>query len=167
MTGIKTSILKSGEYAANQPACFTLPMNSGSAPQVYSLILVSTEPCPSEEQLMHGRLFNVDQWTARKYPSQNYKLSLTGGQSSHHKWLASRIPEELGLIHQRRVKSPRPRSIDRLEERGDATGNARRSSFTETDRVIINHSNSGIASKTTLGKRLRDGLKRIWAFLST
>ena len=35
------------------------------------------------------------------------------------------------------------------------------------NRAIVNQTNIGTVSKATLGKPLRDGVERIWAFLST
>ena len=40
----------------------------------------------------------------------------------------------------------------------------RRSSLKGLERAIVNQTNIGTVSKATLGKRLRDGVKRIWAF---
>ena len=56
--------------------------------------------------------------------------------------------------------------IDRLEERVVERGGARRSSLKGRERPIVNQTNIGTVLKATLGKLLRDGAKRIWAFPS-
>ena len=45
-------------------------------------------------------------------------------------------------------------------------GSARRSSLKGRERAIVNQTNIGTVSKATLGKLLRDGVQRIWAFPS-
>ena len=95
-------------------------------------------------------------WTCRsegKRPSR-----WTGGQSNPH-MLRS-------LRHYLRAQSQGHHTIDRLEERGVERGSARRSSFKGRERVIVNQTNTGTVSKVTLGKLLRDGEERIWAFPS-
>ena len=57
-------------------------------------------------------------------------------------------------------------TIDRLEERDVERGSARGSSLTGRERAIVNQTNIGTVSKATLGKLLRDGVERIWAFQS-
>ena len=63
-----------------------------------------------------------------------------------------------------RAQSQGHRTIDRLEERGLERGSARRSSLKGRDRAIVNQTNVGTVSKETLGKLLRDGVERVWAF---
>ena len=53
---------------------------------------------------------------------------------------------------------------DRLEERGVDRGSARRSSLKGRERAIVNQTNIGTVSNAALGKLLRDGMGRIWAF---
>ena len=53
-----------------------------------------------------------------------------------------------------------------LEERGVERGSARQSSLRGRERVIVSQTNIGTISKPTLGKLLRVGVERIWAFLS-
>ena len=43
-------------------------------------------------------------------------------------------------------------------------GSARRSSLKGRERAIVNQTNIGTVSKAPLGKLLRDGAERIWAF---
>ena len=57
-------------------------------------------------------------------------------------------------------------TIDRLEERGMERGIDRRSSLKGWERAIVSQTNIGTVSKATLGKRLRDGMERLWAFPS-
>ena len=55
--------------------------------------------------------------------------------------------------------------LDRLAEGGVERRSARRSSLKGQERAIVNLTNIGTVSKAALGKLLRDGVKRIWAFL--
>ena len=48
--------------------------------------------------------------------------------------------------------------------RGTERGSARRSSLKGRERTIVNKTNIGTVSKATFGKRLRDGVERIWVF---
>ena len=76
-------------------------------------------------------------------------------------------PELLrSLKHYLRAQSQGHHSIDRLEERGVERGSARRSSVKGRERAIVSQTNIGTVSKATLGKLLRDGVDRIWAFQS-
>ena len=70
------------------------------------------------------------------------------------------------LRHYLRAQIQGHHSIDRLEERGVETGGARRASLKGRERAIVNQTNIGTVSKATLGKLLRDGVERIWAFPS-
>ena len=65
------------------------------------------------------------------------------------------------LRHPLRAQSHGHHTIDRLEERG-----VRRSSLKGRERAIVNQTNIGTILKATLGKLLRDGVERIWAFPS-
>ena len=76
-------------------------------------------------------------------------------------------PEVLrSLRHYQRAQSQGHHTIDRLEKRGVERGSARRSSLKGREKVIVNQTNTETVSKGTLGKRLRDGVERIWAFRS-
>ena len=66
--------------------------------------------------------------------------------------------------HYLRAKSQGHHAIDRLEERGVERGSARRSSSKGRERVIVSQTNIVTVSKATLGKLLREGVERIWAF---
>ena len=67
-----------------------------------------------------------------------------------------------------RVQSQGHHTIARhLEERGvKKRRSARRSSLNGRERAIVNQTNIGTVSKAALGKLLRDGVERIWAFPS-
>ena len=65
-----------------------------------------------------------------------------------------------------RAQSQGHHSIERLEERGVERGSARRSSLKGRERAIANQTNIATVLKATLGKLLRDGVERIWAFPS-
>ena len=64
------------------------------------------------------------------------------------------------LRHYPRAQSQEHHTIDRLEERGLETENARRSAL-KGNRHSECQTNIGTFSKATLGKLLRDGVKRI------
>ena len=68
------------------------------------------------------------------------------------------------LIHYLRAQSRGHHTIDRLE--GGVERSARRSFLKGRERAIVNQTNIGTVSKATLGKLLRDGVERIWAFPS-
>ena len=70
------------------------------------------------------------------------------------------------LRHYLREQSQGHHTIDRLEERGVERGSARQSALKGRERDIVNQTNTATVSKATLGKLLRDGVERIWAFLS-
>ena len=70
------------------------------------------------------------------------------------------------LRHYLRAQSRGHHTTDHLEERGVQRGSARRSSLKGRERDIDNQTNIGTVSKATLGKLLRDGVERIWAFQS-
>ena len=55
-------------------------------------------------------------------------------------------------------------TIDRLEERGVERGSARRSPSKGRENAKVSQTNIGTVSKAMLGKLLRDGVERIWAF---
>ena len=76
--------------------------------------------------------------------------------------------EVLGsLRHCLRAQSQGHHTIDRLEERGMERESAtRRFALKERERAIVNQKNIGTVSKAMLGKRLRDGMERMWAFPS-
>ena len=57
-------------------------------------------------------------------------------------------------------------TMNRLEERGVDRGSTRWSSLKGQERAIIYQMNIGTVLKATLGKLLRDGVARMWAFLS-
>ena len=68
------------------------------------------------------------------------------------------------LRHYVRAQSQGHHIIDRLEERGVERGSARRSSLKGRERDIVSQTNIGTVSNATLGKLLRDGVERMWAF---
>ena len=66
-----------------------------------------------------------------------------------------------------RAKSPpQHHSIDRLTERGIERGSGRWSTLGGRDKAIFNQTHIGTVSRVTLGKLLRDGAERVWAFPS-
>ena len=68
------------------------------------------------------------------------------------------------LRHYLRAQSQGHHTTDRLEERGVERGSARRCSLKGRERALVNQTNITTVSKETLGKLLRDGVERIWAF---
>ena len=71
------------------------------------------------------------------------------------------------MRHYQRAQCQGHHTIDHLEERGVERGSARRSSLKGRERAIVSQTNIGTVSKAMLGKPQRDGVERIWAFLST
>ena len=71
-----------------------------------------------------------------------------------------------GLRNFLNTDKPEHHSIDRLKERGVETGSGRNSTLHGRERSVINQANIGTVSKATLGRLLRDGAQRVWAFLS-
>ena len=55
-------------------------------------------------------------------------------------------------------------SVDRLLERDIQKGSGRLSTLRGRERAVVNQTNIGTVSKATLGKLLKDGEERIWAF---
>ena len=106
-------------------------------------------------------LFFIFNWATGKLPSRQ-----TGGQSNPLKWLASRkiwSVEKLETL----PAGTKPRTWHHWsQERGVERESARRSSMKGRERAIVNKTNTGTVSKATLGKLLRDGVERIWAFPS-
>ena len=70
------------------------------------------------------------------------------------------------LRHYLRAQSQGHHIIDRLEERGVERGSARRYSLKGRERDMVIQRNIGTVSNATLGKLLRDGVERMWAFPS-
>ena len=61
---------------------------------------------------------------------------------------------------------PEHQSIDRLKERGVEKGSGRHSTLQGRERSVFNQTNIGTVSRATLGRLLRDGAERVWAFRS-
>ena len=61
---------------------------------------------------------------------------------------------------------PEHDSTDRLKERGVEKGSDRHSTLQGRKRSVFNQANIGTISRATLGRLLRDGAERIWAFPS-
>ena len=91
--------------------------------------------------------------------------------------LAGKAPITNGLLlgrsealrsfrHYLRAQSQGHHTIDRLEERGVDRGSARRSSLKGRERAVINQTSTRTVSKGMLGRLLRDGMERRWAFPS-
>ena len=57
-------------------------------------------------------------------------------------------------------------TIDRLEERDEERGSARRSSLKGRERAIVNQTNIGSVSKAVLGTLLGEWVELSWAFPS-
>ena len=70
------------------------------------------------------------------------------------------------LRHYLRAQRQGHHTIDLLEERGVEGGSAGRSSLKGRERAIVGQTNMGTVSKVMLGKLLRDGVERTWAFPS-
>ena len=80
-------------------------------------------------------------------------------------WHIIRKEEVLrSLRHYLQAQSQGHHTIDLLEERGVERESAQRSSLKGGERAIVSQTNIGTTSKASLGKLLRDGVERIWAF---
>ena len=71
-----------------------------------------------------------------------------------------------GLRNFLSTDKPEHHSIDRLKERGVEKGSGRHSTLKGRERSVFNQANIGTVSRATLGKLLRDGAERVWAFPS-
>ena len=71
-----------------------------------------------------------------------------------------------GLRNFLNTDKPEHHSIDRLKERGVEKGSGRHSTLQGQERSVFNQANIGTVSRATLGRLLRDGVKRVWAFPS-
>ena len=71
-----------------------------------------------------------------------------------------------GLRNFLSTDKPEHHSIDRLKERGLEKGSARHSTLKGRERSVFNQANIGTVSRATLGRLLRDGVERVWAFPS-
>ena len=97
----------------------------------------------------------------------NDRADRLAGKATHTSGLLlGRSEVWMSLKHYLRAQSQGHHNIHRLEERGVERGSAGRSSLKGRERAIVNQTNIGTVSKSTLGKHLRDGVERIWTFLS-
>ena len=71
-----------------------------------------------------------------------------------------------GLRNFLSTDKPEHHSIDRLKERGVEKGSGRHSTLQGRERSVFNQTNIGTVSRATLGRLLRDGAERVWAFPS-
>ena len=71
-----------------------------------------------------------------------------------------------GLRNFLSTDKPEHHSIDRLKERGVEKGSGRHSTLQGRERSVFNQTNIGTVSRSTLGRLLRDGAERVWAFPS-
>ena len=71
-----------------------------------------------------------------------------------------------GLRNFLNTYKPEHHSIDRLKERGVEKGSGRHSTLQGRQRPVFNQANIGTISRATLGRLLRDGAERLWAFPS-
>ena len=71
-----------------------------------------------------------------------------------------------GLRNFLSTDKPEHHNIDRLKERGVEKGSGRHSTLKGRERSVFNQTNIGTVSRATLGRLLRDGAERVWAFPS-
>ena len=71
-----------------------------------------------------------------------------------------------GLRNFLSTDKPEHHSIDRLKERGVEKGSGRHSTLQGRERSVFNQTNTGTVPRATLGRLLRDGAERVWAFPS-
>ena len=72
-----------------------------------------------------------------------------------------------GLRNFLNMDMPEHHSIDRLKERGVEKGSGRHSTLQGRQRSVFNQTNIGTVSRATLGRLLREGVERFWAFPSS
>ena len=73
-----------------------------------------------------------------------------------------------GLRNFLSMERPEHHSIDLLKERGGEKESGRHFTLVGGERPVFNQTNNiGTVSRATLGRRLRDGVERVWAFPST
>ena len=71
-----------------------------------------------------------------------------------------------GLRNFLNMDKPEHHSTDHLKERGVEKGSGRHSTLQGRERSVFNQANTGTVSRATLGRLLRDGAERVWAFPS-
>ena len=71
-----------------------------------------------------------------------------------------------GLRNFLSTDKPEHHSTDRLKERGVEKESGRHSTLQGRERSVFNQTNIGTVSRATLGRLLRDGVERVWAFPS-
>ena len=71
-----------------------------------------------------------------------------------------------GLRNFLNADMPEHHSTDRLKERGVEKGSGRYSTLRGRERSVFDQTNIGTVSRATLGRLLRDGAERVWAFPS-
>ena len=71
-----------------------------------------------------------------------------------------------GLRNFLSTDKPEHHITDRLKERGVEKGSGRHSTLQGRERSLFNQANIGTVSRATLGRLLRDGAERVWAFPS-
>ena len=71
-----------------------------------------------------------------------------------------------GLRNFLNMDRPEHHSIDRLKERGVKNGSGRHSTLQGRERSVLNQATIGTVSRATLGRLLREGVERVWAFQS-
>ena len=71
-----------------------------------------------------------------------------------------------GLRNFLNIDRPEHHSTDRLKERGVEKRNGRHSNLRGRERSVLYQTNIGTVSRATLGRLLRDGAERVWAFPS-
>ena len=71
-----------------------------------------------------------------------------------------------GLRNFLNMDRPEHHSTDRPKERGVEKGSSRHSTLKGRERSVFNQTNIGTVSRATLGRLLRDGAERVWAFPS-
>ena len=85
----------------------------------------------------------------------------------YHIWLQLGRAEVLrGLRNFPNMDRSKHHSIDRLKERGVEKGSGRHSTLRGRERSVFNQTNIDTVSRATLGRLLRDGTERVWAFPS-
>ena len=88
-----------------------------------------------------------------------FQLSISGLQLGRAEVLR-------GLRNFLSTDKPEHHSTDRLKERGVEKESGRHSTLQGRERSVFNQTNIGTVLRATLGRLLRDGAERVWAFPS-
>ena len=100
--------------------------------------------------------------TVLKDYGSDYRLTSTADITAGMQLGRAEVPRGLRTILN--MDRPEHHSIDRRKERGMEKGSGRHSTLQGRERSVYNEANIGTVTRATLGRLLRDGAVRVWAF---